>query len=584
MCGIAGTWGALSPGDVAAMTAALAHRGPDGAGFGRGDGLRLGVRRLSIVDIGGGTQPMYNETGDICVIANGEIYNHSELRAQLQAKGHNFVSRCDIEVIVHLYEEYGDRCVEQLRGMFAFAVADGNRLLLARDRLGIKPLYYRAVAGGLLFASEIKALLRCPEMRPALDLQAFADSRAIGHPVADQTLFEGVRSVLPGHTVSVSSGSAGPVVQARQYYRLPQEHDESMTFDSAQDQLIGMLRDVVRSHLVADVEVGLILSGGLDSTVLAMLARDEGRSLHSFSVASRPDHPDLVQAAEVANCLGWPHHAAVMGFDDYLDAIPAYTHAQEGPGRLGGVGLLFLFERAGAQFKTCLNGEGADELFGGYEQYVNPRSFGRDIAARLGNLTDIASLGVELSSRALEIIDVVTRQQTLPVYLDRLLAENLRDQIVHNHLELLDKCAMAAGVEMRVPYMDHELVEFVVALPVRYKVNLALGIQKHVLKRAALRAWGGDGPVADSILRRKIGAPSAGSRYRTMLFQMCERELPDNYLASHELGRFFPSKLELLLHELFCEIFLAGRGVMPSGLSMRDFIAERAGRALPVST
>jgi asparagine synthase (glutamine-hydrolysing) len=584
LCGIAGAWGAMSPGAVEAMTAALAHRGPDDSGFHARQELRLGVRRLSIVDVPGGAQPVYSENGEVCAVINGEIYNHRELRAQLEAMGHRFSSHCDVEVIVHLYEEFGDRCVDHLRGMFAFAIADGERLLLARDRLGIKPLYYSVVPGGVLFASEIKAMLRCPELRPALDVQAFADSRAIGYPVGDRTFIEGVRAVLPGHTMAVARGPAGPVLEARQYYSIPAEHNESLTFDAAQDQLIEMLRGVVRSHLAADVEVGLILSGGLDSTTLAMLARDAGRSLRTFSVASGPNHPDMVQAARVADALGWPHNATAPSFDDYVSAIPAYTHAQEVPGTLGGLSLLLLYRRVGAQLKACLNGEGADELFGGYEEYISRRHRGWTLEARLRNFRGLSSIGITPSPRALDIIYAVSREQPLPVYVDRLLAENMRDQLVRMHLEVLDKCAMAAGVEMRVPFMDHRLVEFVMSLPTRYKVNLPFGIQKHVLKRAALRAWGSDGPIVDSVLRRKIGAPTAASDYRAKLAEMCERELPDDYLTRHEFGSCFSAKLDLLLHELFCEIFLAGRAADPADVSMHDFIAERAGKALPVSS
>ncbi|HEV2374533.1 MAG TPA: asparagine synthase (glutamine-hydrolyzing) [Streptosporangiaceae bacterium] len=579
MCGIAGAWGAVSPGSVEAMTAALAHRGPDGSGFHTSGGLRLGARRLAIVDVAGGAQPFYNETGEVCVVANAEIYNHRDLRTKLQAMGHRFASQCDTEVIVHLYEEYGDRCVDHLRGMFAFAVADGQRLLLARDRLGIKPLYCTTVADGVLFASEVKALLRCPQVPAALDVQTLIDTCAVGFPVSEQTFLAGIRSVPPGHTMTVHSSPGGMTVETRQYYRLPAEHDASITFDDAQDWLTGLLREAVRSHLAADVEVGVILSGGLDSTVLAMLAHDLGRPLQAFSVASEPGHPDLDQATRVASSLGWQHHAVVMSFDDYLEAIPGYTRAFEEPGRIGGLGVYYLYQQVGTQLKACLHGEGADELLGGYTQYVDRSQSARVIAARLSSLS---RLGARPGPRALEVIDTVTAQQPRATYLDRLLTENMRDQLVQNHLELLDKCAMAAGLEIRVPFLDDAVAEFVMGLPTHYKVNLSLGIQKHVLKSAALRAWGDNSAVADSVLRRKIGAPTAGSRYQARLSDMCERELPDDYLSRHELGPCFATKLDLLLHELFCEVFLAGRGEAPTGFSMREFIAERTGKALPV--
>ena len=583
MCGIAGTWGRESGGGARtadAMTATLIHRGPDDVGSYARPGVRLGVRRLSIVDVAGGTQPFYDETGRICMVANGEIYNHDELRAKLRARGHRFASRCDIEVIVHLYEEYGDRCVDHLRGMFAFAIADGDRLLLARDRLGIKPLYHADVPGGVAFASEMKALLRHPDVRPRLDLQAFADSRALGYPVGDRTFIDGIRCLLPGHTMVVTKGPDGPTSEVTRYYRLPATHDESVSFDSAQDQLIETLRETVRSHLTADVEVGLILSGGLDSAVLAMLARDAGRPPHAFSVASEPGHPDLVQAGRLATGLGLPHSVTVMTFEDYLAAIPGFTHAQEVPGNLGNVGLYRLYRQAGTSLKACLNGEGADEIFGGYPEYLDQEHIGRFVKDRLRRLAAYGGSDIKPSAEVLEIIYAVARpRQSYEAYLERVFVHNLRDQLVRQHLEPVDKCAMAAGVEMRVPFMDHRLVELVLTLPTRYKVDSTFEIQKHVLKRAALRAWGADGPIADSVLRRKIGVPMA-TGYRKKFDAMCERRLPDDYLARHELGPYFVRKADLLLHELFTEIFLTGRGATPTELSLDDFISERAGRAL----
>lgn len=580
MCGIAGSWEGGAEG-VAAMTAALIHRGPDDAGFHASHRVRLGARRLSIVDVAGGAQPVYNETGEICVVANGEIYNHGELRASLQAMGHRFASRCDTEVIVHLYEEYGDRCVEHLRGMFAFAIADGDRLLLARDRFGIKPLFYAAVPGGLAFASEIKALLRHPGLRPGLDMQAFADSLILRYPVGDQTFLEGIRVLQPGHTMTVTSGPAGPATEITRYYRLPVERDDSITFDTARDQLAELLRDTVRSHLVADVEVGLILSGGLDSAALAVAAADSGARLRSFSVGSGPGHPDLIQATRLTDSLGWPHEVTVMTFDDYVDAIPGYTYTQEQPAMPGGVGTYLLYQRAGTRLKVCLNGEGADEVFGGYPEYLDQGKLIGGTEARLRRFSEMGSVGLMPSPAALQIIkEMAVPARSPEAYLEWLFSHNLGDQLTRQHLEVVDKCAMAAGVEMRVPYMDHKLVEFAVTLPSRYKVNTGFGITKHVLKRAVLSAWGADGPIADSVLRRKIGVPSTASRHWTKFDAMCEQELPADYLARHELGRCFARKSELLMHELFCEIYVTGRGADPEGLSMRDFIAERSGRAL----
>jgi asparagine synthase (glutamine-hydrolysing) len=581
MCGIAGAWGSSDDTLVPAMTTALAHRGPDDAGLHARGPVRLGARRLSIVDIAGGAQPFYNETGTICVVANGEIYNHNELRDRLRARGHRFASRCDTEVIVHLYEEYGDRCVDHLQGMFAFALADGDRLLLARDRLGIKPLFYSTAGGVVTFASEIKALLHNPALRPAIDVQAMVDSFAIGLPAGDRTFIDGIRTLPPGHTMVVTNGPDGPVTRTERYYRVPTGPGEPLSFTDAQDALIDRLRATVRSHLAADVEVGLMLSGGLDSTTVALLAADlTDRPLRTYSVADSDGHPDLLQARWIAESLGTVHDEIVMSFDDYLDAVPAYTFSQERPGRLGGLPLHTLYTRAGRQLKVCLIGEGADELFGGYPEYIDPGWRSGAIQSRLRALS---ARGVAPSGRAMEVAELFTTPLPHGDYLDRVFAWNLAEPLVQDHLELHDKVGMGASLELRVPFLDHEFVEFVSGLPVDYKVNVRFGIQKHVLKRAALRAWGADGPLADSVLRRKIGGPSAGARHHAALTELCERELPDDYLDRHELGFCFTSKRDLLLFELFESLFVHGRGADPAGVTIRDLLRERSGRAAAVA-
>jgi asparagine synthase (glutamine-hydrolysing) len=589
VCGIAGTLGARDATLATSMTHALRHRGPDSTGYHTGaapDGegpLHLGFARLSIIDVSGGRQPISNETGTICAVVNGEIYNYRELRGALAARGHRFTTGSDSEVVVHLYEEHGDRCVDHLQGMFAFAVADGSRLLLARDRLGIKPLYYTIVPGGdlLLFASEIKALLRCPGVRPELDLQAFADSVVLAYEVGDRTPFAGIRCLPPGHTMSASLGPEGLDLRHARYYEMPScpaaaVPAEAISPDAAADRLLELLRATVRSHLVSDVEVGLMLSGGLDSAILAVLMREiTGRPFRAFSVADHPDHPDAVQATRIAASLGCPHDVVAMTFRDYLSAIPGYVRAEERPTGLGGGPLYLLYRHIGADLKVCLDGEGADELFGGYPEYSGKSFRGRYAVRKLGALK---SLGVAPSARALEIIDTLAVDRPAGDYLRRLFPVNLQEQLVNHHLESLDKTAMASGLEMRVPYMDHELVAYATALPVELKVDAALQIQKSVLKRAALKLCGAAGPLVDSVLRPKIGAPSAGSRHRERLDQLCDRALPEDYLTRHELGFCFSSKRELLVFELFQEIFLHNRGALPDDLSVLELIRQRARR------
>jgi asparagine synthase (glutamine-hydrolysing) len=574
MCGIAGVLGTADGSLVADLAATLRHRGPDGAGFHRGDGPHLASRRLAVVDLAGGAQPMYDERGRVCVVANGEIYNHVALRRRLEAAGHRFTSRSDVEVIAHLYEEYGDRCVEHLDGMFAFAVADGDRLLLARDPYGIKPLYYTVLpgAGLVMFASEIKALLRRPELTPALDAQALADSMVLGYPVDDRTLIDGVRSLPPGHLLTATGHHDVRISPYRPATAAP---DPVPTFDEAQEHLWTGLRAAVTSHLAADVEVALMLSGGLDSALLAVLAREvTGSGPRTFAVADRPKYPDAVQAARIAVELGCRHETVVMTFDDYLAAIPGCLHALEHPHGWYGTPLYVLSARIGRDFKVCLSGEGADELFGGYAEYLDP---GRRAYQMRQRLAAIAALGLSPSPRAAEIVDNTSRRQPVSRYLRQIFADNMREQLVGMHLEPLDKAGMSAGVEIRVPYLDRSVAALVASLPVEYRVQPALSIQKYLLKRLVLGRYPHLGPVVDAALRRKVGAPGAGWRHQQALSRLCETTLPDRYRTTHEFGACFPDKVGLVMFDLFREILLAGRGAPPDGLSLVDFIEERAG-------
>src|SRR5262245_27301271 len=277
MCGIVGlvslapVEGAVDLARLRRMRDALQHRGPDGAGLHVEAGVGLGHRRLAIVDVEGGLQPMANEDGSVWIVFNGEIYNHAALRPGLEAKGHRYRTRSDTETILHLYEEEGERCVERLQGMFAFALWDRAResLLLARDRLGIKPLYYAVTDRELLFGSEIKAILAALPGRPQLNAAALPEFLATRFLAGEETFFQGIRKLPPGHTLTWSR-AGGP--RRRRYWQLPIESDNSEAgFQERSDDLVGRLEAVVRSHLMSDVPLGLFLSGGLDSTGLAAL-------------------------------------------------------------------------------------------------------------------------------------------------------------------------------------------------------------------------------------------------------------------------------------------------------------------------
>jgi asparagine synthase (glutamine-hydrolysing) len=573
VCGIAGALGARDPGLVAAMLAAIEHRGPDGRGSWTDGHRQLGVARLAIVDLGATAAPLTNETGTIRLAFNGEIYNHRELRAGLERRGHVFATRTDSEVVVHLYEEEGIDCVNRLRGMFAFAVIDGEQLWLARDRLGIKPLYYAVVerSGLFVFASEIKALLRCDELEPTLDLQALADRVVLGHAVSTRTYVAGIQSLAAGHTMTVESDHVRlRVARPIAYFDRRQARDEDIGYDEAQQALDEALEDAIQRHLEADVEVGVALSGGLDSTMLAMIAHDQGRArLQTFTLADEERNPDIRMGAAVAAAIGADHHASIVAFDEYLAAIPGFIATEEQPSSLIGMPFYLLSRRVADTVKVCLCGEGADELFGGYRDYLDR---GLKLAAVSRRLPVLERLGVALSDEATELIACLSSTQTFNEYLQAIFDVNLRDPLERLHLDGVDKSAMASGVEMRVPYLDDRVYSLVASLPLRFRVNADLGIRKYILRRLWLHRYGVE--LADVVLREKLGVPSSGVHLVMRFDSLCDEVLPDDYLDRHELGYCFPTKRQLLSFEMFQDIFRAGSGGSAIG-NVLDYMQDR---------
>jgi asparagine synthase (glutamine-hydrolysing) len=574
MCGIAGALGARDPGLGAAMLAALEHRGPDGRGLWVDGHRQLGVARLAVVDVDAPAAPLSNETGTIRLAFNGEIYNHRELRADLERRGHVFATRTDSEVVVHLFEEHGIACVDRLRGMFAFAIVEGDRLWLARDRLGIKPLYYAVIErlGLFVFASEVKSLLRCDEIEPRLDLQALADRIVLGHAVSTRTYVAGIQSLAAGHTMTVEADQIRlRVGRPIAYFDRRRARNEEIGFDEAQRALDDALEDAVQRHLAADVDVGVALSGGLDSTMLAMIARDQGHArIKTFTLADDDRNPDLRTAAGVAAAIGAEHHPSVVGFDEYVAAIPGFVAAEEQPSSLIGMPFYLLSRRVGAALKVCLCGEGADELFGGYRDYLDREL---KLAAVSRRLPVLDRLGVALSDEAVELIACLTSAQSYDEYLAAIFDVNLGDPLERLHLDGVDKSAMASGVEMRVPFLDDRVYALVTSLPLRFRVNADLGIRKYILRRLWLHRYGVE--LADVVLREKLGVPSSGVHHVMRFDSLCDEVLPVDYLDRHELGYCFATKRQLLSFEMFQDIFLTGSGTSAAIGDVGDYMQDR---------
>ena len=383
MCGICGLVGITHPESthsvVCRMMGQMRHRGPDDEGIFVDESVALGMRRLSIIDLGGGHQPVFNEDGTVAVVFNGEIYNFQELRHTLESRRHAFRTSSDTEVIVHAYEEWGEDCVDHLEGMFAFALAEtskstrrGNpRVLLARDRLGIKPLYYALVDGNLVFASEVRSLLASGQIEPRLSQPALRSYLLFGSVVEPMTLAEGVYSLPPGHRISISATSPHSRIQPEPYWDFaesaqPAPDSKTMDRKSAAAFLRSLLEETVDSHLIADVPVGVFLSSGIDSTALVALAARKRATVHTVTVVFQEhEFNEAELARRTAQRFATRHHELALSGDDMLARLGEAISAFDQPS-MDGVNSYFVSWAARqAGLKVALSGLGGDEMFGG---------------------------------------------------------------------------------------------------------------------------------------------------------------------------------------------------------------------------
>jgi asparagine synthase (glutamine-hydrolysing) len=542
MCGIAGilrpSGQRVEAAELSRLAGALAHRGPDDEGVHLDGNLGLAHRRLSILDLSpAGHQPMSNEDGSVWIAYNGQLYGFAETAEWLKGRGHRFRSHADTEVLVHLYEEKGDDLLQDVDGMFAFALWDARRrrLLLARDRLGIKPLVYVEHQGTLAFASELRALLALPGLPRDLDPRAVVHYLYQSSVPGDRSLYRGFRKLQPGELLVAEEGA----VRRRTYWSPPPPvEDRGLTLERAAGELRERLDAAVRSHLVADVPVGTFLSGGLDSSAVTRAARAAaGAPLHSFSVRF-PDsaaHDEGPAAREVAEALGTVHHELDLG-PEAIRGLPGVLALADEPFAVSSAFALHHLARfAREHVKVVLTGDGADELLGGYPwrhepetgEGASPRSFMRGLAmagvrsvrgarsggpglavqaaSRLGRLVgdpgeryaEIVSaftpeemeavLSPDLAAVAREAWEenAVRRahaEETDPDPVNRRLRADLRTSLVDEMLTKVDRMTMAAGLEARVPFLDRGFVEWALGVPGRLKV--AGGTGKVVLRHA----------------------------------------------------------------------------------------------------
>jgi asparagine synthase (glutamine-hydrolysing) len=607
MCGIAGIFefareARASTTALREMCRVMTHRGPDDEGFYTDGCLAIGMRRLSIVDLATGHQPILNEDGSLWIVFNGEIYNHLALREQLIARGHSYSTHSDTETIVHAFEEYGSDCVQHLRGMFAFAIWNRNTktLFIARDRLGIKPLYYKLTPERLLFGSEIKVLLAHGGIRPEFNRAALPEYLAFGYLSGEGTFYSGIAKLLPGHTMTVGPDGKAEI---RPYWDLdasqPHEsRDENYYVRSYRELLEG----AVQSHLMSDVPLGMFLSGGVDSSaVAALMTKIRREPIETFSVGyGEQSYSELPYARTVAQHIKSQHREVLVSEQDFFGALPHLIwHEDEPIVWPSSVSLYFVAKLARERVVVVLTGEGSDETLGGYTRYaftlknaamdrayrtVVPRALRRALrnsvatssllGATLRRKLEHTFLGKDgaawesfyfdsffsafsaaeqrgllTDAFAREFVPAMAYKKVLGYWersaaqaggamLQRLLYTDIKTYLV----ELLmkqDNMSMAASIESRVPFLDHVLVEFATRIPREVQIHGLAG--KRILKKAME-----DLLPHEILYRPKLGFPTpwsgwlAGPRLETIRTMLLEpRSLDRGYFRREAIEKLF---------------------------------------------
>jgi asparagine synthase (glutamine-hydrolysing) len=569
------------------MCEVIRHRGPDDEGIHVEPGVGLGMRRLSIIDLAGGRQPIHNETNTISVVFNGEIYNYQQLRHELEAAGHQFYTSSDTETIVHAYEQWGEDAFGRLRGMFGIALWDHPRrtLLLARDRAGIKPLHYAERDGRLYFASEIKSLLAAGAADQKLNLEALDHYLAFLYTPRDGSIFEGVRKLPPGHYLRWRNGR----VEVKEYWRIGAQETFTGSEQDAADALRGVLQEAVRCHMISDVPLGAFLSGGIDSsTVVGLMAQVSARPVQTFSIGfDEPDYDELEYARVVARHFGTDHHEFVVRPDGLSILEDLVSHFDEPFADSSAIPTWYVSEMARRHVTVVLSGDGGDELFGGYDRYLaHPRVSRFDRIPLPGLRTAAALVWPHLphGARGKNFLRHVARdargryidsiaffhndergalyspdvRDAIAVDAERILARHFdrfaslphesammrfdfETYLPEDVLTKVDRMSMAHSIESRVPLLDNEVIDFAATLPAGFKIRD--GRRKHVLKEA-IRPL-----LPDGILDRRkqgFGIP-LGVWFRGGLTDLFSDVLSS--ARTRQRGYFEPSFVDRILRE-----------------------------------
>lgn len=529
MCGFVGFTGSVENKQeiIKRMSEKIIYRGPDSNGFHIDEDISLGFRRLSIIDLEEGSQPIYNEDKTMVIVFNGEIYNYNEIREKLINLGHKFKTNTDTEVILHGYEQFGEKILNELRGMFAFAIFNTitKELFIARDFFGIKPLYYTQVGQDLIFASEIKCILEHPNVKKELNISALQNYLSFQYGVPNETFFKGINCLPPAHYLKFKNGN----LEIKKYWNVVFNEDENVELDTIVNKIDEVFKDSVEAHKISDVEVGCFLSSGVDSSYVASQFKGQKSFTVGFDHGNKKhNYNECTYAEEFAKVIGQDHYSKKITDDEFWEAVPKVQYYMDQPhADPSCIALYFVCNIASKHVKVVLSGEGADELFGGYRIYHEPFSLNKTKIPRgiWKGLDAICQLipcdfkGKSYISRASKTVEerfignanlftdkekrkilkdttnMIKPQQITKKFYDEVKDKNdvVKMQNIDINLWMVgdillkaDRMSMANSLELRVPFLDKEVWKVASTVPLKYKVT-ADGTTKMAMRKAAMK-------------------------------------------------------------------------------------------------